>query len=149
MFFVLIVAFTYFYTAITVRPTQMADDLKVHHQVRLYLLESVENDTYHNQQRCAAEELREILADAEETRECRKNSHYAQEYGTPPFPGSLSWTMVASLPVWAMKAFLPHCASRSTKPWYTVFRRTACSSTATSSASTPWWRKTDLWVILI
>ncbi len=28
VFFVLIVAFTYFYTAITVRPTQMADDLK-------------------------------------------------------------------------------------------------------------------------
>ena len=28
VFFILIVAFTYFYTAITVRPTQMADDLK-------------------------------------------------------------------------------------------------------------------------
>ena len=37
----------------------------VHHQVALDLLESIENDADENQQRGAAEELGEVLADAE------------------------------------------------------------------------------------
>ena len=40
----------------------------VHHQVRLNLLQGIENHTHHNQQRCAAEELGEVLAYAEATR---------------------------------------------------------------------------------
>ena len=53
--------------------------IMVHHQVRLNLLQGIKHDTHHNQQRSAAKELREILADAEETRKCGEYSNDTEE----------------------------------------------------------------------
>ena len=51
----------------------------VHHQVTFNLLEGVENNTDENQKGSTTEELREVLADAEEARERRKDGHDAKE----------------------------------------------------------------------
>jgi hypothetical protein len=48
--------------------------------MRLYLLEGVKNHTNHNQQRGAAEELGEVLADSEEAGKGGQDGYYAKEY---------------------------------------------------------------------